>query len=432
MSPTAKSTSRTMLLLAASGLALAGCKIDNRPLLARGEPPPAMALPPPGPLEPGEAAPIYPASAPAAYPYAERAYALDRAVYRTSPDSGFYYGDEEPWVWETADDSLMFAEPYGDDYRFYYYQPGDPYPYFVRDAGYGYAFGPDGALIALFNAAGALLSADQYDRAYPDARQYWTRGYDMYRDYGRAPRRAVNPTLWSQRAPSLQAARQTWIQAPAEQPAWRAWRNSAAGRLVVQRTDAVRPAGAATPAAVAPSLRPARGEPAARRFARNLQPAEAPRVVAPAAEAHGRFAAARAPIVQPERPAEAEGRGHARAEGVPARARAAQPRAVVQPRDRGGGREPERGPAQHMAQAAPAPQLREAHGHRGRGGGEGPHPQPAAAPQRQAGGPGPQAHGQGAGGPRPHQGQPHGAPQNGQPHGGGDGGNGHGHDKHGR
>jgi hypothetical protein len=245
MSALAKATtSKSLLVVAASTLALAGCKIDNRPLLARNEPPPAAGLPEPGALDPGQVrlVPVGQVTPARAYPYAERAYSLDRAFYDLPPDYGFAYGDEEPWVWETADDSYMFAEPYGDDYRYYYYEPGYDYPYFVRDADYGYAYGPDGALIALFDAAGALISASSYNDYYPRAHSYWTRGYDMYQDMGRAPRQQVNPQVWSQRAPTIVRSQQTWINAPAQQPQWRQWRASSGGAQVAQRVAEVRPA----------------------------------------------------------------------------------------------------------------------------------------------------------------------------------------------
>jgi hypothetical protein len=231
--------SKSVLLLAASGLALtlAGCKVDNRPLLARfgGEPAPAAyaALPQPG-LPDINGAPAYPASdlPPAgAYPYAERAHALDSVAYGAPPDYGFAYGGEQPWVWQADDDGLMFAEPYGEDYRFYYYEPGAAYPYFVRDNGYGYAYGPDGALLALFDAAGALIAADRYDRYYPEARDYWSRGYDLHRAYGSGRPYPVDRGLWAERAPRLRQAEQSWIEAPQRQPAWRDWRASQGERF---------------------------------------------------------------------------------------------------------------------------------------------------------------------------------------------------------
>ena len=460
-------SSKTLLLLAASGLALAGCKIDNRPLLARGGPPPVAELPQPGPIEPVAGGPYYAPAAQAiparAYPYAERAYALDRTFYDVPPDYGFYYGDEEPWVWQTADDSLMFAEPYDAGYRYYYYEPGDAYPYFVRDADYGYALGPDGALIALFTAAGALLAADQYDQYYPEARQYWTRGYDMYQDYGRAPRRPVDMGAWSQRAPVIARSQQAWINAPAAQPRWREWRSSEAGRAVVQRVDAVRPARTAeapgggfrgryaapaqTMAAVPPGRGMRFGPHEARRFAappamaRNDAGRFAPRPAAPSVQEHGRWATARAPALQPAPPAGPRSAPMRRAEarpphGPPAMRAAAPPQDVArQPHGREahlaaaqphpgfqphGGRGQGGGPA-HFAQAAP-PQVQP------HGGGHGgpPHPQAAPVPRAQA----PQQ-------PHPGGGSPHGQGGQGGGQGGGHGGahggdQGHGGGDHGR
>lgn len=210
---------KSVLLLAASGLALTlgGCKVDNRPLLARlwghSAPNPALeqaALPDIG-GPPGSSPTNYlpPAQA---YPYAERAQAMDRVAYQAPPAYAFAYEGEQPWAWQAADDSLVFAEPYdGDDYRFYYYEPDETYPYFVRDADYGYAYGPDGALLALFTAAGVLIAADQYGSYYPEAHRYWGRGYDLRRTYGSGRREAVNQTLWTQRAPRLRQVQQGWI-----------------------------------------------------------------------------------------------------------------------------------------------------------------------------------------------------------------------------
>ncbi|MDB5476321.1 MAG: hypothetical protein JWP49_1832 [Phenylobacterium sp.] len=249
---------KSVLLLAASGLALTlgACKVDNRPLLARGAAPADAynGLPQPGlPGDPGYGAPpayganAYPASylpPDRAYPYAERAYNLDRAFYRAAPDYGFAYADEQPWAWQAADDSLMFAEPYGGGYRAYYYEPGAAYPYFVRDPNYGYALGQNGVLLALFDAAGALIGGGNYDRYAPTARDDWSRGYDLRSAYGRAPRYPVDQAVWSQRAPQLQQFQQPWINAPDRQPGWRQWR-AAAGPAALQTYDVQRAARAA-------------------------------------------------------------------------------------------------------------------------------------------------------------------------------------------
>src|SRR5512138_1131518 len=103
------------LLAGAALVPLAACKVDNRPLISqlRGEPPPQYAaLPQPGgpydaaqptaygypppPPPPGGYGYRTPARRIAyeparAWPYAERAYALDRAFYDIPPDYGFYW-----------------------------------------------------------------------------------------------------------------------------------------------------------------------------------------------------------------------------------------------------------------------------------------------------------------------------------------------------
>jgi hypothetical protein len=227
---TATSRPAAGLLGAASlVLALGGCKFDNRPLLARGEPPPAAPpAPAPGPLDPTYGAAL-PAAAPAlapapdqrAYAYPRRAYATSRAVARRRPDYAFAYGDEQPWGWETADRGLMFAEPVDDSWRYYYYEPGEAYPYFVQDRDYGYAYGNDGVLLALFDAAGALVAADRYHDYAPRASSYWTRAYDLHQSYRRSPHRRVDETVWRARAPALTSAHDRWFHAVSAQPGWR-------------------------------------------------------------------------------------------------------------------------------------------------------------------------------------------------------------------
>ncbi|THD78024.1 MAG: hypothetical protein E7812_12605 [Phenylobacterium sp.] len=419
---------KTLLLLATSGLALAGCKIDNRPLLARNDPP-ASALPDPGPIgaDPGyRLIPVGQAVPARAYPYAEQAYSLDRAFYDTPPDYGFDYSGEQPWVWQTADDSYMFAEPYGEDYRYYYYQPGQDYPYFVRTSDYGYAYGPDGALIALFTAAGALISANDYARDYPQARSYWSRGYDMRRDFGRAPRTQVDQTAWSQRAPLIARSQQRWLNAPATQPAWRQWRNTGGGQAVAQRVAAERPARVA-PATQAPQLA-AQGRGFQGRNAQGQRFAAAPMAQAPQAQAQaqpradrGRFAAttpaaqpageARVAAAQPIAP-----RAMARNEAPRFARQAEAPRAVVAPSVQDHGRPASfRAPPPQLAAQA-APQTRGG-GREQRGGGQAPMAQARAQAAPRAIAPPPAARMAQAAAPPAFRGggQPHAQPQP-QPH----------------
>lgn len=206
------------LAACASVLALSACK-DNEP------PAPAaaydLANAPPAVINTDA-----PASY-AGYAPAERAYAFDRVTYRATPSYGFRYGDEEPWAWRTADDYSMYAEPYDDGYRNYYYAPGADYPYFVRDDDYGYGYGPDGALIAVYDSAGALLPQDRLYALASLAGAYLVRA-SAIRRYGLDDRYrvAVTEDYWSARAPRYYEIQQVWYTVPDRQPQWRAWRTS--------------------------------------------------------------------------------------------------------------------------------------------------------------------------------------------------------------
>jgi hypothetical protein len=251
-----KTLHSTALLLAtaATGLALAGCKVDNRPLAARGQPAAdayaqpanALAAPAPGPLDPAYAQNGYAQNGYAqngyaptqyaqpdlsrpmgylapdqAYAYPCRAARVSRAYHDARPSYGFAYESEQPWVWASADEDVMFAEPYETGYRYYYYEPGVAYPYFIQDADYGYAYDDTGVLIALFDAVGTLVSYDRYHDYYPRAHDYWARGYALDQAYRVSPRYRVEESVWRQRAPVVTAGRERWFQAASAQPAWR-------------------------------------------------------------------------------------------------------------------------------------------------------------------------------------------------------------------
>jgi hypothetical protein len=395
--PTRRLRHPALMLCGASAICalLVGCKVDNRPLLARGEAPAAQPLDAayayaPGPLDLPYAEPAQVRPAPNlydGYALAERAYAYDRAAWRAPPDYGFDYGDVQPWVWRTAGDDLMFAEPIDDGYRFYYYEPGEPYPYFVRDPNYGYAYGQGGVLTAVLTAAGALLANDQlYDRA-DIAGRYLARGYDLRRAYTAEPRFEVARPTWRAQAPRLVAAREPWIAAADRQPAWRYVRDRMGGRDV-RKFEAARAriAAAESPPVDKPRFR----GPPPHAVARGLRERE----VARNAFEHQAPVVAREPMREDRRAlqeavrAEREPmRGAARRPHEPRRAQPQPgpaaapphegPRAVARnetphgpPADRGGGRHDHAGPAQ-AAPASPGAPHGGGHGDRGGDNGRG-------------------------------------------------------------
>jgi len=404
------------LVMASSVLALGlwGCKIDNRPLLARNGPPADAAyggLPAPGPLDLAAAPPAPIAYAPPqqAYAYAQRAYGMEPVTYDAPPQYGFAYGDEQPWVWQTADDGWMYVEPIDDGYRYYYYEAGQDYPYFVRDPDYGYGYGPNGALVALYGVGGVLLSGDHYRGAADRAGRYWQRAYSLREASARAPRMTVSPQQWRARAPRFERAHTQWTQPAKMRGA------SGGGYAGGHGEQAFAPA--------APGWRDHGGAQGRDAGAAMQGRHEAPgqMTAGRGAAEHGREAKNRG---QPPAMAE-QGHGGGRQHG-------AQVASAPQPHfggPHGGG--PEHGPG--MAQA-PQPQTGGGGGHGGggNGGGHGRGQQTAEAAQPHGGG--------GGGGAQPHQGggNPHGGASGGNPHGGGGapshpgGGNDHGGGGHDR
>jgi hypothetical protein len=225
---------RTRLAAAAATVVLiAGCEDRGRPIDA----------PQPAPLAELEAATELPYAQPSqvsyyeperGYQWAERAYGLQRTFYDAPPDYGFYYDEVEPYVWETADDWTLYAEPWGGDYRYYYYEPGADFPYFVRDREYGYAYGATGLLIAVFDAGGRYLPVDVVYRVAPTAGRYYARGHDLRRASREARRVVIDDRTWATEGPRVSRSASPWLRAARDDKAWRKWRERDGDRELVR------------------------------------------------------------------------------------------------------------------------------------------------------------------------------------------------------
>lgn len=215
---------RKARLLTAAATALMVVACDDRR---------AVDAPPPAPLAELQGLSELPYAEPAqvdyaesgeAYAYAERAYGVQRAFYETPPDYGFEYDDVTPYVWESSDDWTLYAEPYEGDYRYYYYEPGAAYPYFVRDGDYGYAYGAAGALIAMFYPDGRYAPSDVVYRAAPLAGRYYARGHNLRRAARATQRVQVDDRRWVEEAPRVTRSAGPWLRAARDDREWRAWR----------------------------------------------------------------------------------------------------------------------------------------------------------------------------------------------------------------
>jgi hypothetical protein len=216
----------------AAALALAGCNPSGS--VDRSQSATLPALPATLPLAPGDAtAPAYAPKAqmlPAArairtvrvadpresYAYAEDAWDFADALGDAPPDYGFYYGDAQPWAWQSYDDSIAFVEPLDDGYRYYYYRPGADTPYFVRDPDYGYGY-DNGRLAVVYGRDGGLVPYTEYGPRLDYASRYYVRGRDLYQ--ASRQRRPVIAANWAARREAIVDA-QRWATARAAQRAW--------------------------------------------------------------------------------------------------------------------------------------------------------------------------------------------------------------------
>ena len=224
--------SKTLIISSALGLTLGACRTD-RPVLdqaaaALGLPAtiaspydqygmlPASHYPPyQGPAPIGR-----PVSNDDGYAWAERAYAMDQVFYETPPDYGFQYDDMQPYAWGTADDWAMYAEPYQDDTRFYYYEPGEYRPYFIRDDQYGYGYDDDGRLVVLYDQYGQVLPTSYLYEQDDLAGDYYRRGYQLRDVAYRAPRTVITEAVWIVEQPRYVQAQTAWIDAGERQDDW--------------------------------------------------------------------------------------------------------------------------------------------------------------------------------------------------------------------
>ena len=230
-------SARTLGLLlcgASAAVLVCGCKPGAQEAAAADAPPPLAALP----LADGAAphsrpAPVaidLPQARPArlgplldpgdGYAYLDRAYFLNEAFNEAPPDYGFAYAeDEEPWVWRTDDGFVRIAEflPYG--VRYYYYEPGEDYPFLVRDPDYGYAYA-DSQLVAVYDADDTLLPPEDLTLHAPIAGRELARAQAMFRGAGRDPQ-PVALSGWTSRRTQIATDLSRWRGLESHQSAWR-------------------------------------------------------------------------------------------------------------------------------------------------------------------------------------------------------------------
>ncbi|HEX5238544.1 MAG TPA: hypothetical protein VFW39_08785 [Sphingomicrobium sp.] len=228
------------LLVGASALALllAACnKQPNAsetaaPILA----PPAAALPlaagPAPTAGPAPAVAALPATAtpvnyappppPERYRYIDQAYSMGQAFGDTPPDYAVDYQGTRPWIWRADNDAYRIVErlPQGD--REYYYEPGQDYPFLVRDPEYSYAYNGD-TLVGVYGPDGAEIQDAIAARRASEAARYLARARELYRAARYQRREAAYASAWAQRRDDLRRQELAWQQEQARNAQWREW-----------------------------------------------------------------------------------------------------------------------------------------------------------------------------------------------------------------
>jgi hypothetical protein len=181
-----------------------------------------IAYAPPGPALPyAEPAPMAELLAPdASYAYVDDAAYMGDAFFDGPPDYAFAYDGVEPWAWRADDDALALVEALSGGYRYYYYEPGDDWPFLVRDEDYAYGF-DRGRLVTVYDRSGRVMPASFLAERAPLAGRYLARGRGLYQASRGPDRRAVNQQTWLARRQQVSAINRQWTAERTRTPDWR-------------------------------------------------------------------------------------------------------------------------------------------------------------------------------------------------------------------
>jgi len=202
---------RAHLLLGVAALSLGACKLDRTPnvdepvQLTAGAPFQLGLAPAYDALPYAEPIPVSYAPQPVAYDYWNDAYQQNQTYY-DQPPAYYNYGGSTPLVWTqpgptgsglgTTLITRIVEALIGGGQREYYYQPGQAYPYFVRDPQYAYAY-DEGRLAMVYDPYGRPLQQQIVHERAPYAARYLLRA-DTLRDVAlRTALRPLAPEVWT-------------------------------------------------------------------------------------------------------------------------------------------------------------------------------------------------------------------------------------------
>lgn len=138
------------------------------------------------------------------------------------PDYYFDYGDVEPWVWETEDHYIRYAEPLDDGYRYYYYEPYAVRPFLIRDPDYSYGYRDD-RLVVIYDDHGRVLDGRRAWHQRRAAANYYARARSLHQHWQDSPRYGVSAPRWDSRRDIVTREQRQWDRARDRQNGWRNW-----------------------------------------------------------------------------------------------------------------------------------------------------------------------------------------------------------------
>lgn len=185
--------------------------------------PPASALPPAPPLG------FAPRPAGQRYGDLDRAYSMSRAFADTPPDYVVDYQGTRPWIWRARNGAYRIVERLPRGLRYYYYQPGQDYPFLVRDPDYSYAYN-NGALAGVYGPDGSEIPDTLAARRAEEASRYLYRARRLYRAAQDEQRQSAYASEWAKRRDDLRTQEQAWQQEQSRNADWRSWHDSHAAQ----------------------------------------------------------------------------------------------------------------------------------------------------------------------------------------------------------
>ena len=164
------------------------------------------------------------------YAWLSFAAMLFETVAVSPPDYYFEYAGIKPWVWETSDHYLLYAEPIPVGYRYYYYAPGTDWPFFVRDPYYSYGYREE-RLVVIYDSYGRIIDGDRSPLQRDAASRYFARGEGLYDAYSGGEKYGVSAPLWASRESVIERDLGTWQGARQRNADWRDWERQRTPRV---------------------------------------------------------------------------------------------------------------------------------------------------------------------------------------------------------